>query len=357
MATFYDWQKTLSYDADFTCVTGARGVGKTYGLRKQFIKDFENSGSRFVEVVRFADQLKGDDRIQNGYFDKLELDPDISGKWIFKTEGVRAYIAEPVEDDKKPDWQLLGYFVALTQANKLKQRTFVKVKRILMDEGIIDPLLSQYQRYLPGEFELLMNVVSTVSREIPGEKTTRPRVYVLGNAVDLLNPYFTAMGVPDEPRRGYSWFKNKTMLLHYPDTSDYDVSRIDETVSGRLLAGHSEALQANFSNEFVRHDKDLFAKKPRRADFSFGVIYKKQKYGVWLDLSDGYYYVNKTIPKNNTNVYTLTADDTRPNYIMAKRMQKSLKGFVDLYYMGIVRYDSESTRDGFIKALMLFGVR
>ena len=39
MADFYDWQKTLSYDADVTMVIGTRGVGKTFGLRTQFIRD------------------------------------------------------------------------------------------------------------------------------------------------------------------------------------------------------------------------------------------------------------------------------------------------------------------------------
>ena len=31
MAEYYDWHKTLSYDADVTMVIGARGVGKTFG--------------------------------------------------------------------------------------------------------------------------------------------------------------------------------------------------------------------------------------------------------------------------------------------------------------------------------------
>ena len=46
MADFYDWNKTLSYDADVTMVIGAKGIGKTFGLRKQCIKDFLRDGSR-----------------------------------------------------------------------------------------------------------------------------------------------------------------------------------------------------------------------------------------------------------------------------------------------------------------------
>ena len=53
MSDYYDWGTTLSYDADVTQVVTLRGKGKTYGLRKQFVKDFLKDESRFVEVCRF----------------------------------------------------------------------------------------------------------------------------------------------------------------------------------------------------------------------------------------------------------------------------------------------------------------
>ena len=357
MAGFYDWQKTLSYDADLTVVTGARGIGKTYGIRKQCIKDWIKDGSRFVEVVRYAEQLKGDSRIQNGYFDKLQNDADLNG-WIFKTEGVHAYIAPVPDEGAKPDWRIIGYFVALTQANKLKQRTFVKVRRIIFDEAILDPTLAQYQRYLNGEYELLLNIVDTVSRENPyDDKAIRPRIYCLGNAVDLMNPYFVAMGVGDKPKWGYTWYRKKTMLLHYPDPAEYAEDKATGTVAGRLLANSVTASESNIYNLFQRHDAGFFGKKPKNAKWAFGIHHKGKHYGVWLDAAEGYYYINSQIPNNAEPVYALTADDSRVNYIQAKRMQRSLKGFIELYYMGVLKYESESIRQGFIEALSLFGVR
>ena len=65
MADFYDWHKTLSFDADVTMVIGPRGIGKTFGLRYQCIKDFLKDGSRFVEVCRFKAELSG---VSDGYF-------------------------------------------------------------------------------------------------------------------------------------------------------------------------------------------------------------------------------------------------------------------------------------------------
>ena len=48
---YYGWERTLSYDADVTMVIGARGIGKTFGLRMQCIRDLIRDGSRFCEVV------------------------------------------------------------------------------------------------------------------------------------------------------------------------------------------------------------------------------------------------------------------------------------------------------------------
>lgn len=356
MAEFYDWQKTLSYDADVTMVVGARGIGKTYGIRKQCIKDYIKDGTRFVEISRYAAELEGEDSIQHGYFERLAEDEAFSN-YIFKTHGKSAYIAKRVGADEKPKWERIGYFVALTQSQQAKRRTFSKVKRIIFDEAVLERHVDRYHGYLPGEYEKLASVVDTVSRERADTDGIRPRLYLLGNAADLLNPIFIRYGIGDEPKRGYSWHGGKTMLLHYPEAGEYGKEKASGTVAGRMLAGSDEHTNINVENIFRRHDAEFFAIKPKRAKFSFGIYFKNRKYGVWLDLQDGYYYIDNKIPNNAQPVFTLTAEDSRPNYIMASRMQKSLKGFVDLYYMGVCRYNNESTRDGFIQALMLFGVR
>ena len=117
MSDYYDWHTTLSYDADITMVIGPRGVGKTFGLRKQCIEDFQKRGSRFVEVVRYKNELAS---VSDGYFNRLQ---DYFDGYIFKTNAQYGFIAkEPTrnEDDEyeyKPDcsslyavWQPLRLF-------------------------------------------------------------------------------------------------------------------------------------------------------------------------------------------------------------------------------------------------------
>ena len=94
MPRYYDWNKTLSYDADVTMVVGSRGIGKTYGLRNQFVRDYINHQWRFVEVVRFQKELAG---VSNGYFDRIDSNQEFAGK-IFQTNNNMAFLADKPEE-------------------------------------------------------------------------------------------------------------------------------------------------------------------------------------------------------------------------------------------------------------------
>lgn len=351
---YYDWNSTLSYDADVTMVVGARGIGKTYGLRKQFVKDFLKDGSRFVELTRHQKQLPD---FTNSYFSRM-IENNEFPNHVFKTTTKHAYIAERPEKDAKPQWKICGYFGAMTAAQDMKKQTFSKVKRILLDEAVIDKRIDRYHRYLANEFAVLAGIVDSVSRERPETPhNERPRVYLLGNACDLLNPYFCVYAIGEEPQEGYTWHDGKKMLLHYVKDKVYAEAKTAETVAGRMLNNTPDGLVAN-SNEFLRQSRDFVFSKPKNAKFKMGVVYQDKKYGIWIDEKEGYYYVTRKIPKNTTQpIFALTASDNKVNYIMAKRAEIALKGFTELYYLGIVRYETPSVKTEFIEVLTLFGVR
>lgn len=348
---YYDWNEALSYDADVTMVVGARGIGKTYGLRLQFIRDYLKDGSRFVELCRHQKQLPD---FTSSYFVRI-IENDEFPDYIFRTTTKYAYIAKRAE---KPKWEICGYFGAMTAAQDMKKQTFSKVKRILLDEAIIDKRIDRYHRYLANEYSVLANIVDSVSRERPDTPNAlRPRVYLLGNACDLLNPYFAIYKIGEEPKEGFSWHDRKRMLLHYIKDVEYAEAKNSDTVAGRMLDNTLDGLVAS-SNEFLRISDDFVEGKPKHAKFQMGIVYLDRRYGIWVDENEGYYYVTRKIP-NNTHqpIFALTASDNKVNYIAAKKAETALRGFTELYYLGIVRYESALIKTEFIEILNLFGVR
>lgn len=351
MPRYYDWNKTLSYDADVTMVVGSRGIGKTYGLRNQFVRDYINHQWRFVEVVRFQKELAG---VSNGYFDRIGSNQEFAGK-IFQTNNNMAFIADKPEEGKKPNWELIGYFLAMSQAQAIKKRTFDRVKRICLDEAILDKA-DRFHHYLPREFATLANIVDTVSRERPDTECISPRLYLLGNALDVMNPYFINYNI-GVPKIGYSWHKGKSMLLHYAKDAEYSEAKAANTVAGRMLAGTEEGGVAN-NNQFARLNDDFIMKKTPQAKFTFGIVYNDTNFGVWTDWQHGFYFVTSKIPNNTDKpVFTLTLNDNRFNYIAARRAETMLQGFTEMHYAGCIRYESIPIREKFKDILTIFGVR
>lgn len=358
MADYYDWHKTLSYDADVTMVIGPRGLGKTFGLRKQCIKDFLKDGSRFVEVVRFKAELSG---VADGYFNRLQDLPDFED-YMFKTDARYGWIAkippEVPEGQKKikPDWMLMTYFIALSDAQKMKKRTFDKVRRIIFDESILESS-DRYHNYLPNEFGVLANLVDTVSRERADTFGIRPRLYLLGNACDLSNPYFSAYGVGTDLKFGYRWYAQKTFLFHYVEAGEYGREKLVGTVAGRMMQGTTAAKIA-ISNEFVGYNSEFVKRKPSRAKFLFGIKCNGKTFGVWVDIQGGLYYVTNSIPKNTDKpIYALTAEDNRINYIAARSANKTLSYFKEVYYMNLIRYQSVTIKREFTEEVLAkFGI-
>ena len=353
---YYDWNKTLTYNAKINMIISMRGLGKTYGIRKKAVKDFLKDGSKFVEVVRYKELLKGESAIQYGYFDKLVLKGEFPG-YIFKINGTNAYIAKEPEEGKRANWMHIGYFVALTEMQNSKQRTFVNVKNVIFDEFIIDKRTGH--RYINGEFNLFSNLIDSVAREEVDEDGnamgTNVRAYLLGNACDLTNPYFMRWGIHSQPKEGYTWYGGKLVLLHYVKQEAYTEGK-RKTLVGRMVAGTREE-SIIVDNLFNTGDEYNIAQKSPEARFRYGIVYCSQKFGVWMDIGKGYIYINDKVPENSgCPIMALTREDNSANYIQVRKGEKTLKMLMDMYYSDVVRFSTTGIRDNFLDAMSMFGI-
>lgn len=353
MPKWYDWQRTFTYDAPITMVVGARGIGKTYGLRKQAVTDFIKGGWRFVEVTRYKEELQGSDAMQVGYFDKLIENNEFPG-WAFKTVGKRAYIAREVEEGEKHDWQVIGYFTSLSGQQKKKKSTFAHVKRIIFDETVIDRT-DRHMSYLPGEWRMLTNLVDTVARQKAGEPTP-VRLYLLGNACDLVNPYFTKMGINDEPKDGYSWHLGKLVLLHYSLDEAYSAAKRD-TLAGRMAAGtDDEAVIVD--NRFAGVDAYDICRKTASSVFRFSIACRGERFGVWADFGEGLYYVTSQIPKGSgLPEFALFRSDNTVNRVVVRQADRRIKSLMEIYYLDGMRFETPGIKERFMNVMKLLGYK
>lgn len=362
MKPHYDWNEMFTYNPDVAMVVGGRDIGKTFGLREQFIRDYINHGERFCGVCRYEKDIP---TISEDYLKAVSLDTEDAKirKWfdenkpVFRMQKGALKVGSRKESDKIKEWDTIGYFAHMSVKQASKERTFLKVRRFVVDEAIMDPEDLRFRRYLRDEWGRLQNIVKSATKV--GQHRTEPNIYLLGNSVDLLNPWFEEFGINDIPPFGKRWLLGGLVLLDYVDQDEYMTRNMQEggTLASRMLDHRAKDSAVLFGNRFATDTKEFIEKRTRGARYECAYIYRDKIYGVWTDWARGISYVTNKCVKGAGCVYAMTTQDNKVNYIAAKQARKSLMEFADRYGLGIVRFESVALREGFVRLLRDFGIK
>ena len=186
---YYSLNKINKKDATYNVIFGERSNGKTYATLKQVLENYFSDGSQFAYIRRWSVDVQPKRMnnlfnaiIEDGYLEKLS-----GGKFtaIFYRTG-RFYLCT-YNDKGKPIYNeedVIGYAFSLSENEHNKANSYPKVTTIIFDEFLTNKI------YLPDEFILFMNTVSTIVRQ-----RTNVKIYMLGNTVNKFCPYFKEMGL------------------------------------------------------------------------------------------------------------------------------------------------------------------
>ena len=186
---YYSLNKINKKDATYNVIFGERSNGKTYATLKQVLENYFSDGSQFAYIRRWSVDVQPKRMnnlfnaiIEDGYLEKLS-----GGKFtaIFYRTG-RFYLCT-YNDKGKPIYNeedVIGYAFSLSENEHNKANSYPRVTTIIFDEFLTNKI------YLPDEFMLFMNTVSTIVRQ-----RTNVKIYMLGNTVNKFCPYFKEMGL------------------------------------------------------------------------------------------------------------------------------------------------------------------
>ena len=186
---YYSLNKINKKNATYNVIFGERSNGKTYATLKQALENYFSDGSQFAYIRRWSVDVQPKRMnnlfnaiIEDGYLEKLS-----GGKFtaIFYRTG-RFYLCT-YNDKGKPIYNeedIIGYAFSLSENEHNKANSYPRVTTIIFDEFLTNKI------YLPDEFILFMNTVSTIVRQ-----RTNVKIYMLGNTVNKFCPYFKEMGL------------------------------------------------------------------------------------------------------------------------------------------------------------------
>lgn len=205
---YYDIERLVKdYPAAYYYVVyGERSNGKTYSALS-YALERRAKGEHFAYIRRWGEDIKPKTmnqlfagHIANGVFSKLFPGYDE----VVYRQG--AYYLAKVNDKGKLDLDRdpLGFVFSLNAMEHNKSVSYPKITTVIFDE-----FLSR-NGYLPNEFILFTNTLSTIIRD-----RNNVKVLMLGNTVNQYCPYFKEMGLVHvrEQKQG------TVDVYHYGDSS------------------------------------------------------------------------------------------------------------------------------------------
>lgn len=341
---YYSFDKIFSYNAFYMFVIGGRGLGKTYGAKKKAIKAAVTKGDQFIYLRRYKEELTDSVRT---FFDDLSANEEFQD-WDFRVNGrLFEYSAIEFRDEKKREWHVAGFAMALSQGQAKKSMALPNVKLIIFDEFIIE---KGHMRYLPYEYNVFNSFYSTVDRW--KDKT---RVLFLANAVSIDNPYFIYYGIVPEDNQ--EWIFTKPVKLkdgrkvnyvaaHFPDADEFAKS-VSGTAFGQFIEG-TEYADFAIANKFADNNNRLIGDKVSTATYKYTLITGKGTFSVWRDSTRSTYYIQKKRPSDEL-FFTIEPNFVDEDVVLLLPSDKVLAFLRNAFRRGRMFFDEPLTRTAFME--------
>ena len=174
-------------DAYYYVIFGGRSSGKSYSVKKLGIETYAKTGKQTAIIRRWSEDFTGkrgqsmfDDLVSNG-----EITKATNGKWTgVYYFGSRWFFCRYEDGKRITDERPFCYGFSISSMEHDKSVSYPDVVNVVFDEFLTRGA------YLPDEFVLFMNCLSTIIRNRKDVK-----IFMLGNTVNKYCPYFKEMGL------------------------------------------------------------------------------------------------------------------------------------------------------------------
>ena len=189
VSEYYSLDRINKINAKYYMIFGQRSNGKTYAVLKLIIENYLKRHKQGAILRRFREDFIGkrgatmfNNHINNGLISQLTSERYNSVKYQSK-QWFLSHIDEDGNIDRIDD-KPFCYGFALSEMEHDKSTSYPEVTTILFDEFMTRGA------YLPDEFVLFMNVLSTIIRD-----RDNVEIFMCANTISKYCPYFKEMGL------------------------------------------------------------------------------------------------------------------------------------------------------------------
>lgn len=342
MAKFYDGTKLLSMmDMNglkpeiYICETNRTG-GKTTYFGRLCVNAWKKRGEKFALVYRFNYEL--DDCAEKFYKDISKL--FFPGTTMTSKRRANGIFHELFIDDKS-----CGYAISLNSADQIKKYShlFSDTSRMIFDE-----FQSETNHYCTDEVKKLLSVHTSIARG-QGEQIRYVPVYMLGNPVSILNPYYIELGVSERLRDDTKFLRGDGFVM--------ERGFIESASEAQLQSGFNRAFARNSyvaysAQNIYLNDNKAFVEKPNGYSRYLATLkYRGHEFALREYTEAGIIYCDDKADGSFRTKITVTTDDHAINYVMLKRNDMFLSSLRYFFEKGCFRFKDLRCKEVVLKAL------
>lgn len=323
---YWDIKKILPYQRNFNFINGARSIGKTYTTEKYCIEKAIEDNVQIVYLVRYVSERE-QGALPLG-FDKVITNEFNNILWRNQNDVIQY-------KNREGEWEDLIICIAISEAQKIKKRSFPRVKYIIFDEYMLEK--DNNSSYVKGwrEPELFLNIYHTIDRE-----EDRVICFMLGNTTTLYNPYHLhpAFNIPSNVKPGQIWY-NKFCLFQWALPDNEMLEKKSQSKFNEMIESTQYGKYAS-EGVYIEDNEEFIAERTESAKHLFLIKDGGIMYGVWFDYSAGIIYIDEKYDPYSKLKFVFSNEELTEGFTLASKSFHVIKWLSDAYKKGCVKYAS-----------------
>lgn len=344
--TYYDGTKLLTMKdingltPEIFMTTSNRSAGKTTYFNRMLVNRFKKQGKKFILLYRFNYELV---ECANKFFKEI-------GNLFFKgDEMTDVRRANGIYVELFLNKKSCGYCVSLNYSDQLK-----KYSHLLTDADCIlfDEFQSESNHYADREVSRLMSIHTSVARG-GGEQVRYLPVYMISNAVSIINPYYLSLGIADRLKKDTNYLRGDGFVL---EQGYYENVSKKQVASGfnRAFKNEQYAMFAA-QNVYLNDNLNLIERMQGISDYIVTIKKDGKYYGVRRFKDDGLFYVDNRADETYPDKIVPNAAEQESGYMMLGRSNILIASLRLAFEHGNVRFRNQECKSVFFN-LMKFNM-
>ena len=342
MSDFYDGTKLLSLKdingktPEIYICTSNRNAGKTTYFAKMCVNRFKKYNKKFMIINRFNYEL-GDSA--NKFFKDIKWLFFPKDEMTFKSKAKGKY--HELYLNKKP----CGYSIALNDSEFIKKNSHLFSDTCLM---FFDEFQSESNRYCDKEVEKFISIHTSIARG-QGKQIRYLPVYMIGNPISIINPYFVALGISERLSKNTKFMKGNGFVFEQGFNKNASIqqeqSQFNKAFSNSNYINYSsQAIYLNDNSSFIEIPSGKFK-------YLATLKYFNNDYAIKEFTESGIIYCDDRPDKTYKYKISITTSDHQINYVMLKKNDFFITSLRYFFEKGCFRFKNLKCKEAILKAL------